>query len=441
VARLSRPFQVADVRFNRSLWRRVSATAALSLIVVLVAACADNDSERRFANDPIPTEDLSAQPTLPPAENAPTQTAVAVTPLALDQILTTAGAAGHFFVHDGDSLLSVPFDGAAPKEIFKVERSSIEAFAGSSNGERLAVVTASSEGALTMHLLDAGGEEIATASLDRYQPGSPVPSSGAGKCRIAWAPTGDRVLVTIPTGGIVEVNEAGELREILRAEQAPSPLAVAWSPSGSAISYVDAGADGSATGLYVASTDVLPLDPVAVIRPIEGRSRQIVDIVWSGGNAGILYTERAPSGDLSVGGDLFAISPTGGTPQLIASAGRVTQIGAVGSFSVAPDGSAVAYTVLVPDQNGQTVSTLKVKQIDGPTAQDLPLQNGGTLQTVGWATGGLTWAILAPTAGDDHGVVVQRARPDGTVETIYSELPPATPIASPVPQGSPIPAE
>lgn len=441
VALSFKPLHRKRARHGQIWWRRLSSVAALSLVVVLVAACADDDSERRFANDPIPTEDIAAQPTQPPAENDPTQTAIAVTPIALEQILAATGAAGHFFVQAGNVLLSVPLDGAAPTEIFKVERSSIVTYAGSPNGDRLAVVTAGIDGGLTMHLINAAGEQIASAPLADVQNGSPVPSPGTGVARIAWAPSGDRVLVTLPAGGIVEVNDAGQVREILQAENAPSPQAVAWSPSGGAIAYVDAGIDGTATGLYVASTDVLPVDPVAVIRPIEGRSRQIAEIAWSAGNAGILYAERSPSGDLSVGGDLFAVSPTGGTPKLVASAGRVTQVGAVGAFSVAPDGSAVAYTVIVPGQGGPTVSTLKVKQIAGPTAADLPLQFGGTLQALGWAAGGLTWAELAPASGQDFGLVVQRARPDGTVETIYSGLPPASPVASPVPPGSPVPAE
>jgi hypothetical protein len=421
------------------MWRRISTAAALSLVVLLIAACADDDSERRFANDPIPTEDLASQPTLPPSDQGPAETAVAATPIPLGQMLGLTGSTTNLFVQRDDALLAVALDGSQPAEIFDVDSSTIVAHAAAPDGGRVAVVTAAKSGQLTFRMLDAAGETLWDAEIGPTTGGSPMPSTGRGVCRIAWSSTGENVLVTLPTGGIVRIDSAGAVREIVPAASAPSPLAVSWSPSGAAIAYVDAGPNGSATGLYVASTDVLPVDPVAVIRPIEGRSRQIVDIAWPAGDAGILYAERAPDGDLSVGGDLFAISPTGGAPRLIASAGRVTQVGAVASFKVSPDGASVAYTVaLVGQGDGVVSSVLRVKQISGPTSAQLTFGNGASVEALDWTVQGLAWAAIEPSDGGSTGIFVQRARADGGVETIYSSLPPASPVASPE-AASPVP--
>jgi hypothetical protein len=270
---------------------------------------------------------------------------------------------------------------------------------------------------------------MATADLGRAEAASPV-AGQSGDFALAWSAAGDRILIGHAGGGILEVTTEGTVREILSANAAPAPRAVAWSPSGAAIAFVDAGTSGTATGLYVASTDVLPVDPVAVVRPIEGQSRQIVAIEWPTGDAGILYSERAPNGDLSVGGDLFAVSPAGGKPQLVASARSVAQVAAVDSFEASPDGVAVAYTVVVPGDGGSVSGDLLVKQIGGPTVVDLAV-SGVAVESIGWTAAGLTWITSQLDTDDVVQLSLQHARSDGTIETIYQSSAPATPGASP----------
>jgi hypothetical protein len=93
----------------------------------------------------------------------------------------------------------------------------------------------------------------------------------------------------------------------------------------------------------------------------------------------------------------------------------------------------------MPGANGPEVGALKVRQIGGPTSLDLPLQNVVTVDAVEWTTGGLSWAATVSEDGKSESIVLQHANPDGSVQTLYSELPQASPSASPAasPVGSP----
>jgi len=201
------------------------------------------------------------------------------------------------------------------------------------------------------------------------------------------------------------------------------------------VAYVDAGPNGTATGLYVASTDALPIDPVAVIRPIGGQSRQIAEIAWPQGDVGILYSERSPDGDLSVGGDLFAVAPSGGQPQLVGSARTVAQVGAIDTFAASPDGSVVAFAVVIAGEAGPASGGVVVKQIAGPTLVKLPSsaeQADARVAALDWTAAGLAWASSEPRADSLASFTVSRALPDASTEIVFSGTGSATPVASPV---------
>jgi hypothetical protein len=408
------------------------------LILVVLSACADEDSDRRFANDPLPTEDFSAGPTAPPESNQPTSTEPPVSPVAAEKLLSSTGKASALFVHSGSTVYRAPIDGTAPMRAFDAGTGTIETVATSVDGAKFAVITVDSAGQIVLSAHSADGSDLYTADLGDFSAGSPAPDD-RGTFSLAWSPDGGRLLVGLAAGGILDVDQSGAIRTLLSASAAPSPRAVAWSPSGSAIAFVDAGPEGDATGLYVGSTDVLPIDPVAIVRPIAGQSRQIVAIAWPVGDAGILYSERSPGGDLSVGGDLFAISPAGGAPELVASARAVAQVAAVDKFVASSDGVAVAYSVVTPGEDGNLVEDLLVKQIDGPTIVDLAVETA-SVESMAWTTVGLAWASSGTSSEAASGMTLERAAPDGAVETISAPSIPGTPGPSPVaaPIASPV---
>ena len=350
-------------------------------------------------------------------------------------LLANTGTATNTFVVVGSQIRSVPVDGSQSELVAELEDSTVIAHGASPSGERFAVLIADKTGtSLSVRMLDRSGGILTELPLA----GSATPTpAGYGLNRIAWSPKNDRILLSLGTGGLIEVSDNGVHRSILSPEAAPSPRAIAWSPDGSAIAWVDAGTAGTATGLYVASTDALPVDPVTVIRPIEGRSRQIVEIAWGGGAAGIVYSERAPGGDLSIGGDLFAVSPSGGQPDLIATAGGVSQVGAIGTFAISPDGDTVIYSVIEPVSSGVAIRRLTLRQIDGPSSADLSSAPGASIEDFIWTSQGVVWTVR-PAEDAQERPTVQLALADGSVNTLFDVPDAGTPVASPDSIASPV---
>lgn len=417
------------------LYRSLPLLSVAALIGLLLIGCADGEEDRRFANDPVPTEDILAPPTPPVATRIVQPTQSPAVPMTPADLLSNTGPATNTFVIVSSRIDAIAVDGTHAKTVTELNDSTLIAHGWSPNGERLALLEASANGAaLTIRILDKSGKVLTELPLS--DGASPTPA-GYGLYRIAWSPGNDKVLLSLGTGGLIEVSDAGVRRTILSSDAAPSPRAIAWSPDGSTIAWVDAGVTGSATGLYVASTDALPVDPVTVIRPIEGRSRQIVEIAWGAGAAGIVYSERAPDADLSIGGDLFAVSPSGGQPDLIATAGGVSQIGAIGTFAISPDGDSVIYSVIEPVPGGVAIRRLTLRQIKGPSSVDLPAAPGATIEDFIWTNQGAVWTVR-PAANGQEFPVVQLAVADGSVTTLFDVPAAATPVASPGTIASPV---
>lgn len=416
--------------------RNVARLVAVVLVTLVLAGCADDAEDRRFANEPIPTEDLVAQPTLPPSVIADRQPTVAATPLTTEQLLQSAGTATHLWWRSGDSLLAVDIAGGEPVRVAELPTAGVLDWKTTPTGDRAAVLIAT-DGAILARVIGLDGATVLEAKLASFASGTPVPA-GAGHYHVAWSAAGDRLLVSLATGGILDVAADGAVRTLLNPSQARSPRSVAWSPSGEAIAYVDAGDTGSGTGLYVASVESLPVDPVMLIRPIPGSSRQIDDIAWTAGSSGIVYSLRAADANVSLGGDVFAISVTGGTPRLIGSAAATTQGGSVGAFAVSADGRAIAYAVEAPSDAGVEYLGLVVRQIDGEASAEVTGTAGAQITGVTWTAAGPAW-VAWPLGPDQEPITVARAGSDGAVSVIFQvapPAPPATPVASPV--GSPV---
>src|SRR4051794_36651482 len=141
----------------RYFGRSIRAIACAVLLLSVLAACADDDSERRFANDPIPTENIAEQPTDSLETTPPTSTVPPVSPVASDQMLATAGATSRLFASLDSRILAIPVDGSAPIEIFDAEQRRIEAVAGSPDGQRVAAIAIDDAGDVELVIVDASG--------------------------------------------------------------------------------------------------------------------------------------------------------------------------------------------------------------------------------------------------------------------------------------------
>ena len=421
---------------RRSRPARVLVVAALLLGVL--AACADDDSGRRFANEPPPTLETVAEasPTRMPRPTSTPATPLA-SPIPVEELLTNRGGSQPIALAVDQSVYLFASNQSQPERIWQGDGELLD-IALAPDGERVAILVQEESG-LSLLVLATGGEELARFDgLDRLasSSGSPVPSA-AGAGGIAWSPASDAVMVALPTGGValVSLGEA-EPQLVIGPNRAPAPSEIVWSPDGRSIAYLDSDGSGSAAGIVVASVGAAPFDPVQIL-PADPSGRQTVrDLAWLPDNKTLLYSTGSTRGDLSAGGDLFAISTHGGSPRLVAASARVAPVSAIGHFAPSPDGQVVAYTVVAPSDDGQPTTTFWVQQIDGEAMLNIPVPAAADISGLWWTPAGLVIrADPRQSLSEDQepgGFALLLAEPGGNVITLYDSAAPAgTPVASP----------
>ncbi|MGH2535634.1 MAG: hypothetical protein ACRDJW_25535 [Thermomicrobiales bacterium] len=415
--------------------------APMMLCALALASCADDATERRFANEPLPTVDVDQESTAPAAAIAspvlPQSGPAIVSPEAL---LVARGAPGSFFVPTADRLLVFAADGSSSRELLGAEDGAIRAVSTSPNGDRVAVLVAV-DGEYRVLIISISGEELHRFdALQVLLPAgaTPVADASTGADLVDWSPQGDRVLAAFATGGILTIPLDGEPALAIAPDQAVAPMDAEWSPAGDAIAYVSRPSGASGAGLFLVHLSESDGEPVELVPATTSGGPAVVKFAWHPNGRSILYTRTGPTGNATLGGDLFQYTLGVGS-RLIASSGRGGPVAGITTFAPSPDGRAVAYAIAIPSESGPAFHSLWVRQIGTDSQLRLPTPEGMAVTDLWWTSAGLVMeaapgrAIVSEDDADAFGLYL--AGPSD-VTPIYEELPPATPeagsVASPV---------
>ncbi len=438
-----------------SRWFLVLLAALLTSVTL--AGCAD-DSDRRFANDPVPEEEVAGSTPTALVEEGPTPTESAERPQASPQTLLVArGAPDRLFFLQGNQVWSVSSDGSDARLILDPDPDRVVAVASSPAANEVAVLLGengnTNGGALV--ILDGVGREL------RRWDGLASPADPAKRDTTAselaaptldWSPQGDHLLA-VAGGGLWAIPLPDGEPTPLGLDDSLMPIAAAWSPAGGVVAFLSS--DRATTGtpaLYVASTGAPSLDPVAVAPRQPGGARGITDLAWRPDGSGILFTESGASGGVGTGRDLFSISAGGEDLTLIASAGRIAPAAQVIGVVPSPDGRAVAYTIWIPGGEGLAFHSLWVQPLAGGPGYQVPVPAGQTVTDAWWTNRGLVWRTVEDGSAEgstytggafalyrvDRGgqpVQMYRADPTGTASPVAS--PAGSPSAELAPEATP----
>jgi Tol biopolymer transport system component len=162
---------------------------------------------------------------------------------------------------------------------------------------------------------------------------------------------------------------------------------------------------GDASGLYVVQTAPAPSTPTPLLETA-GTGRAVGELAWSPDGRQVLFTLPAAPGGPNTGGDLWQIASDGAERRVVAGAGAVGFPGArVDEIAPAPDGDAVAYTVVVPVENGVRFDSLWIKE-RSPAARalELAVPEGEAVVRLWWTAAGLVYqTVPAAEFGGDGG--------------------------------------
>ncbi|MCA9858940.1 MAG: hypothetical protein KC438_04420 [Thermomicrobiales bacterium] len=280
----------------------------------------------------------------------------------------------------------------------------------------------------------------------------------AGTGGIAWIPGSQSVAVALPSGGMLQVYPDGSQVRLLRASDAKRPAAVAVSPSGQAVAFVDRSSEHDGNGILAGSMKAKPIDPIVVLPGDRSGNRSARELGWVGSSDRLMtIIDRTELGTPQ--GDLFYVDVTTARPALAWSSPSGGETASVDAFAVSPDGAVVAFLTNSNDRASTRPSSFWLMQIDGPAIErfDLPTSLRDTrltftssgvvasgLLNAGDAESPLAAAFLLGALGEVGAIYVESveatpvALPGGSPVASPVGSPAATPLASPVGAGSPV---
>jgi hypothetical protein len=409
----------------------------MALLCAMLTACADDSTDRQFAGDEQstagPTVTFPPIPTLEPGASPEPR----ASPLAEDDLFSIRGVGtfGATVLDDVVYLLPSSLDlprAVAIDAMWKPWLADV-----SPDGEYVAVLASLASSAKTWRVLvvDASGAIVSEHSITGDDATASVPADvvTTGSGGLDWAPDSSRLAVALPTGGIYMVDLTDDrVLEMSPPRRVPRPGFLSWSHNGQAIAYTAQPDARSGFGIYVAPVAALPLDPITVLRPDSTGNRSARQITWSGSDNTIVFIlERRETG--GAGGDVLSVSATGGVSEVIWSTGmRFGDIGAI-DIELSPDGQVLAILTL-----SETGPFVQLQQMGGTAHTerfvDMPLVSG----SIAWTEDGLL--VVAGSLATEMDPAEPLAALVDAQGVVTVPAPPATPVASPQPVGSPVPA-
>lgn len=363
-------------------------------ISVLLGGCLTSSDE----SEPTPTAAID----LPEAtESVLDATATpAVTPMptmsaALEALLApgpTSPAPDGVFFQSGDEIWYQPAVDPARRV---VEGQRIGPWAQTVDGTRLALVRyrdQNGEGVEEIILVNNDG----TSSDPIY---GPVVTTGAGGVptvqALDWTWDNQALSAILSDGRIATMRFAADdpfrtrppLEPIDLPENAGEPIAFEWAPNGAGIAYTLAGDNGNR--LYVT-----PVGDLAqtVVTPAMPPSRAVRDFAWLPGRGRLAFVEATGGPAHHLTGSIFTIAPDGTLLELLVSAGQFAPAATIANLSAGPDGRDLAFTVEVPNAQGQQVfQSLWILSIDSGDLQQVPVETGYQVVDLVWSASGLIW--------------------------------------------------
>ncbi len=426
----------------------------LCLLSAILTGCTSAEGEdvaeedRRFANDP-------TRPSQPTEVIAPTATLASASPAAdaeaTARLFKARGAPSTVYaVLNGELIVLQPdAPGTPPGRIAPPAGQAFTRLTSSPSGDRVAAMLVPAErgtGSATSSLVvyDAAGAQVGVwndvIALGRAG-ATPVPALDGeaieSTMQLEWASQGDQILissggdqlVTVPLDGVPIPIEVPTSISVIEDAQ--------WSPRGNQIAILAKGGDGPA-GVQLFTPNAQPPDPLQVIPPNEGTIDfpAIEQFAWLPDGSGIAYILADDRTGSPVDGQLFVLDLASGSHRLIATPGQGGPSASIVTFTLSPDGKAVAYEIQTSDGGLAAFHSLWMRSLADARAVRLPVADVIEVNAMWWTSEGLLWgqAVATEGSGATETFVLQSPSSD-PVELASIEVVPAavgSPVASPV---------
>jgi hypothetical protein len=368
--------------------------------------------------------------------------------MAVEELLAASGKQGTVIVRKPHQLTAIDVERETSTEFWSDPERSIWAAAIDPDGATAALLTspAKSLSSWAIQFVDVATGSSTTVELGANSgtPGQQPDAVAGGIGGITWQPDGSSVAVALPSGGLWQVFPDGSQIRLIRAGVAKRPAALAISADGGEIAYVDQPSGSAGSGIFAASMNAKPIDPIEVLPADRSGNRYARGVAWLPAGMRIAtIIEREELGNPQ--GDLFYINTHTGAPELAWTSPPGRDISSVVSFAPAPNGQVIAFVTNPGRAGSGKPSSLWLMQIDGPTIERFDLASELWESDVTFTPrGAVVTGILGHTDDQDGFGVAYLLEPNGELTQLYREEATGTPVSSPVaspyasPDASPI---
>jgi dipeptidyl aminopeptidase/acylaminoacyl peptidase len=369
----------------------------------------------------------------------PTAAAVA-TPASFTDLLGARGAVSAVYVASGSDVWSISTDGEVIRLFEAPDGSAIRAIDPSPDAEAVAIILQRSSGGRETSevvMVDAAGSVVDRVEVPSGSAATPGARDEDGRTTIDWSPQGDRILVQLQTGEVVQIPANADSAPVSLdfGDGAGSVIAPTWSPTGQSIAFVSESEDGETRSLRILDTGNGEITTAVI--PLEGRL--VVDFAWLPDGVSLLFTEGGVPGSAITGIDLWRVDANGENRALVASAGTVAPIARIANLSPSPDGRSVAYAVLVPGSGRPAVDSVWVRSLGSGIGFRIPLPSVASVEDIWWTDEGLVISVV--TTGTAQGrpptQALLQVKQDGSMAALWAAPSAigtpngATPVANP----------
>jgi len=202
-----------------------------------------------------------------------------------------------------------------------------------------------------------------------------------------------------------------------------------WAPSGAGVAFLVED-DEERGSLFITPND----EDARPVISSDGQTRAIQSFDWLAGRGRLVFVEQPSSAPTGAPGSIFTIAPDGTALELLVSSGQFAPAASVALLAPAWDGRQIAFTVHIPNANGELVfQSLWVQTIDSGQLIELTIEPGYRVTDLWWTAAGLCWrgvdlgargsATSASYSGTEPFILGRSNIEDGTSSVLYRSNP------------------
>lgn len=424
---------------GRHLYSRRTFLLTSGFTLLGLAGCADQVSDRQFAGEPRTTL-VGTESTTPEITTLPAGSPTAIpTSIPIAQLLAPSGKRTQVIGHTRNELVVIDAAKATGKIAWSNNHRVIWA-ADIAEPAGIALLTsdATSPKNWAVEFVDitTGGMNIVEIGNGKSSGDLHPDVVAGGRGGVAWLPDQSSVAISLPTGGLLQVFPDGSQIKLAKAMIAKRPSALAISPDGSTLAYIDQPAGVEGSGVYAGSMKAKPIDPIVVLPADRSGNRYARGIAWIGTTARVAtIIDREELG--AAQGDLFFLDTQTRIPTLIWTSPVGRAVASVESFAISPNSLVTAFLTNPVRPNREKPSSVWLQQTDGPAIERFDLPVSLAASRLAFTPNGVAITGLAES-GEEHEQLVAGYLLDssGRISLLYRQPSAATPVASP--QASPV---